>query len=172
MDRTMRLYGTYVPRSIVALAGKRFASESVASVAVQLVAGDWIVQRRRELMAAPAEAIRMRGLGWTGSRHDAELSDEGLVIRVSEAVAACMREGLIPTSSFELKVRSDDGFGIRGYRCLISVAPDGDLCARYREAIQTALVPWNRAVVRDGVAHPLVKVEVRGRGGRVTSRSD
>jgi hypothetical protein len=171
MDRTMRLYGTFVPRSIVALAGRRFASESVASVAVQLVAGDWIVQRRRELMAAPEEAIRMRGLGWTGSRHDSDLDDEGLAIQVAEVVAHCMREGLIPASSYELKVRPDDGFGIRGYRCLIGVAPDGDLCARYREAIQTALVPWNRAVVRDGSAHPLVKVEVRRRAARVTGRS-
>jgi hypothetical protein len=162
MDRTMHLYGTFVPRPVVALAGQRFPSESVASVAVQLVAGDWITQRRQQLLTAPDEAIRARRLGWTGSRHAADPSIETMTACVMQVMDDCIRERLIPVAGYDLKVRPDDGFGIRGYRCLITVGLDSATRARYREVIQAALVPWNRAVVRDGVAHPLVKVEVRG----------
>ncbi|NCC28945.1 MAG: hypothetical protein EOM22_12590 [Gammaproteobacteria bacterium] len=163
MDRTMRLHGTFVPRSVVALSGQRFPSESVASVAVQLVAGDWITQRRRQLLAAPDEAIRTRAFGWTGSRHVADLDIEAMTACVMRVMAECRREDLIPAAGYDLKVRPDDGFGIRGYRCLITVGLDGAARARYRDVLQTALVPWNRAVVRDGAAHPLVKVEMRAR---------
>ena len=162
MDRTMRLYGTFVPRPIVALSGQRFPSESVASVAVQLVAGDWITQRRQQLLAAPEEAIRARRLGWTGSRHAADPGTDAIATCVTEVLADCLREGLMSATGYDLKVRPDDGFGIRGYRCLITVDLDSSACVRFRDAIQTALVPWNRAVVRDGLAHPLIKVEVRG----------
>lgn len=161
MDRTMRLYGTFVPRPLVALSGQSFPSESVASVAVQLVAGDWIAQRRQQLLAAPDEAIRAGALGWTGSRHVADPSIETITACVTQVMKDCLREGFIPTADCDLKVRPDDGFGIRGYRCLIAVGLDSTTRARYGEVIQTALVPWNRAVVRDGAAHPLVKVEVR-----------
>lgn len=161
MDRTMRLYGTFVPRPVVALAGQSFPSESVASVAVQLVAGDWIAQRRQQLLAAPDEAIRAGALGWTGSRHVADPGIETMTAWVMQVMADCIREGLIPAAGSDLMVRPDDGFGIRGYRCLITVDLDGATRARYRDAIQTALVPWNRAVVRDGAVHPPVKVEVR-----------
>ncbi|HSO82325.1 MAG TPA: hypothetical protein VLR48_06890 [Thiocapsa sp.] len=163
MDRTMRLHGTFVPRPVVALAGQRFPSESVASVAVQLVAGDWITQRRQQLLAAPEEAIRARRLGWTGSRHAADPGTDAIATCVTEALADCLREGLVAATGYDLKVRPDDGFGIRGYRCLITVGLDSATCARYRDVLQMALVPWNRAVVRDGVAHPLIKVEVCGR---------
>ncbi|EGV20317.1 hypothetical protein [Thiocapsa marina] len=163
MNRTMRLYGTFVPRSVVALAGQRFASESVASVAVQLVAGEWIAQRREQLLAAPEEAIRARRLGWTGSRHAADPGSDAIGACVTEVLAECLQEGLIPAAGYDLKVRPDDGFGIRGYRCLITVDLDSSARARFREVIQTALVPWNRAVVRDGLAHPLIKFEVRPR---------
>ncbi|WP_296806338.1 hypothetical protein [Thiocapsa sp.] len=163
MDRTMRLYGTFVPRPVVALAGQRFPSESVASVALQLVAGDWIAQRRQQLLAAPDEAIRARWLGWTGSRHTADPGTDAIAMCVMEVLADCLREGLIPTTGSDLRVRPDDGFGIRGYRCLITVDLDSSARVRFREVIQTALVPWNRAVVRDCAAHPLIKVEVRGR---------
>ncbi|CRI66427.1 hypothetical protein THIOKS12840010 [Thiocapsa sp. KS1] len=163
MDRTMRLYGTFVPRPVVALAGQRFPSGSVASVAVQLVAGDWIAQRRQQLLAAPDEAIRAGALGWTGSRHAADPSIETIRACVAQLMGDCRREGLMPAVSYDLKVRPDDGFGIRGYRCLITVDLDCSACVRFREVIQTALVPWNRAVVRDGLAHPLIKVEVRSR---------
>ncbi|UHD17021.1 hypothetical protein [Thiocapsa bogorovii] len=163
MNRTMRLYGTFVPRPVVALAGQRFASECVASVAVQLVAGEWITERRQQLLEAPDEAMRARALGWTGSRHNAELNTETMTACIIQVIADCRREGIIPAAGFDLKLRPDDGFGIRGYRCLITVDLDSSERARFREAIQTALVPWNRAVVRDGAAHPLVKVEVRAR---------
>ena len=172
MDRTMRLYGTFVPRPIVALAGQRFLSESVASVALQLVAGDWITQRRQQLLAAPDEAIRTRRLGWTGSRHTVDLDAEAVAACVMQAMADCLREGLIPTTGYDLKVRPDNGFGIRGYRCVVTLGLEGDACGRVREALQTALVPWNRAVVRDGAAHPLVQIEVRGRGEAARRRSD
>jgi hypothetical protein len=161
MARTMRLYGTFVPRPVVALAGTMFPSESVASVAVRLVAGDWITQRRQQLLAAPDEAIRASRLGWTGSRHAADPGADAIAACATEVLADCLREGLIPAAGYDLKVRPDDGFGIRGYRCLITVNLDRSACGRFREAIQAALVPWNRAVVRDGAAHPLVKVEVR-----------
>lgn len=161
MNRTMRLYGTFVPRPVVALAGQRFPSESVASVAVQLVAGEWITERRQQLLEAPDEALRARALGWTGSRHNADLNTEKMTACIMQVIADCRREGIIPAAGFDLKVRPDDGFGICGYRCLIRVGLDGAARARYRDALQAALVPWNRAVVRDGVAHPLVKVEVR-----------
>jgi hypothetical protein len=163
MDRTMRLYGTFVPRTVLALAGQRFASESVASVALQLVAGDWITQRREQLLGAPDQAMRASRLGWTGSRHTADPSIEAMMDCVGRVLGDCRREGLIPPADCELKVRPDDGFGIRGYRCLITVDLDSCACLRFREAMQTGLVPWNRAVVRDGLAHPLIKVEVRGR---------
>lgn len=163
MDRTMRLYGTFVPRPVVALAGQRFPSESVASVAFQLVAGDWIRQRRQQLLAAPDAALRARRLGWTGSRHTADLTIETMTDCVTQVMLDCRREGLIPAAGYDLTMRPDDGFGIRGYRCLITVGLDSAARARVREVIQAALVPWNRAVVRDGVAHPLIKVEVRGR---------
>ncbi len=163
MDRAMRLHGTFVPRPVVALAGQRFASESVASVALQLVAGDWITQRRQQLLAAPDEAMRASLLGWTGSRHTADPSIEAMMACVGQVLGDCRREGLIPSADCDLKVRPDDGFGIRGYRCVVTLDLDSSTCARFREVIQTALVPWNRAVVRDGVAHPLIKVEVRGR---------
>jgi hypothetical protein len=162
MDRTMRLYGTFVPRPVVALAGQSFPSESVASVAVQLVASDWIAQRRRQLLAAPDEAIRAAALGWTGSRHAADPSIEAMTACVMQVMDDCRREGLIPAVDCGLKVRQDDGFGIRGYRCLIAVGLDSATRTQYGEVIQTALVPWNCAVVRDGTAHPLIKVEVRG----------
>ncbi|MFB1489259.1 MULTISPECIES: hypothetical protein [unclassified Thiocapsa] len=163
MDRAMRLHGTFVPRPVVALAGQRFASESVASVALQLVAGDWIAQRRQQLLAAPDQAIRASRLGWTGSRHAADPSIEAMMACVGQVLGDCRREGLIPPADCDLTVRSDDGFGIRGYRCLITVDLDSSACARFREEMQTALVPWNRAVVRDSLAHPLIKVEVRVR---------
>lgn len=170
MDRTMRLYGTFVPRRVVALAGQRFPSEAVASVAFQLVAADWIAQRRQQLLAAPDAAIHERRLGWTGSRYAADPSIEAMTACVTALMADCLREGLIPTTGEDLRVRPDDGFGIRGYRCLITLGLDSAECGRFREAMQAALVPWNRAVVRDGVAHPLVKVEVRCRGGRAPRR--
>lgn len=171
MERAMRLYGTFVPRPVVALAGQRFPSESVASVAFQLVAGDWIRQRRRQLLAAPDEAIRARRLSWTGSRYTVDPDSGAITACVTEVIADCLQEGLIPATGFDVKVRPDDGFGIRGYRCLIVVDLDSSACARFREVIQMALVPWNRAVVRDDVVHPLVKVEVRGCGRPPPRRS-
>jgi hypothetical protein len=172
MDRTMRLHGTFVPRAVVALAGRRFPSATVASVAVQLVAGDWIAQRRQQLLAAPVEAIRASGLGWTGSRYAADLGVETLAACVTEVMAECLREGLIPTVGDDVRVVPDDGFGVRGYRCLIRVGLDHSARQRFCDVIQTALVPWNRAVVRDGVAYPLLKVEVRERGRSAPRRSD
>jgi hypothetical protein len=165
MDRTMRFHGTFVPRPVVALAGQSFPSELVASVAVQLVARDWIAQRRRQLLAAPDEAIRAAALGWTGSRHAADPSIEAMTACVMQVMDDCRREGLIPAADCDRTVRPEDGFGIRGYRCMVTLGLDGDACVRFRDVLRTALVPWNRAVERDGVAHPLVKVEVRGGRG-------
>jgi hypothetical protein len=73
LDRAMRLHGTYVPRAIVALSGRRFDSGETASVAVQLVAGDWVRQRRQRLPSGPCASASSPGAAaarparWTGS---------------------------------------------------------------------------------------------------------
>lgn len=160
-DRAMRLHGTYVPRPIVALSRHRFPSEAAASVAVQLVAGDWVVQRRRQLLAAPADALRERALAWTGSCHEVDLDADAVLARLQSVLDLCMREGLLPKTRYGLRVRTEDGFGLRVYRCLVTVRLDSDALVRAGEAIQAGLIPWNRAVVRRGAVHPVVKVEMR-----------
>lgn len=161
LDRVMRLHGTFVPRSILSLGTHRFASESVASVAVLLVAGDWVRQRRRQLIADAPRALLDRALCWSGSRSD-EGQDTGLLGRqVQGLIAQCERERMIPRVRHRVRLQSKDGFGLRGYRCIVEVDLDPYARRCFAEALAVALIPWNRAVVRDGRPCTLIEVETQ-----------
>lgn len=163
MDRAMHLHGTFVPRAVVELAGRRFASAQVASVALRLVASDWIDARRRRLLAAPARALAERARAWSGSRHDGppEAARVGPLVRA--LVAQCIAEGLVPPAEYRISLREDDGFGLRGCRCAVHTALDRGLRQRAEEVLNTALIPWNRAVIRAGEPTPLIAVRVEAR---------
>ena len=161
MDPAMRLHGAFVPRPILAMSRQRFASGLVASVAVQLVAGDWVASRRAALMRAPARALREREQTWSGSRSREPLDREGLAVVLSELLAECASERLIPRAGYRLRVQGDDGYGVGGFRCIVEVWLDPYARARLADALSVGLVPWNRAVTRDGRPHPLIGVEVR-----------
>jgi len=162
----MARQGVSVPQAVLALVGKRFASEQVASVALQLVAGEWIRQRRRELRSAAPEALAARTQAWSGSRHRAVWDEDAVAGLVAELVRACAAERLIPNAHYRIGVRADDGYGLTLWRCRLRVALDAYARARAAEVLALALIPWNRAVVRDGAAVPILSVEVRGPGLR------
>jgi len=130
-------------------------------VAVQLVAGDWVASRRAALMRAPARALREREQTWSGSRSREPLDREGLAVVLSELLAECASERLIPRAGYRLRVQGDDGYGVGGFRCIVEVWLDPYARARLADALSVGLVPWNRAVTRDGRPHPLIGVEVR-----------
>jgi hypothetical protein len=161
MDPAMRLHGAFVPRPILAMSRHRFASAQVASVAVQLVAGDWVATRRAELLRAPVRALRERNQTWSGSRSREPLDREGLAAVLRDLLAQCAAERLIPRAAYRLRVLGDDGFGIGGFRCIVEVWLDPYVRTRLADALSTGLVPWNRVVTRDGRPHPLIGVEVR-----------
>ena len=161
--RLMARHGI-VPREVVELSGRRFASEQVASVALQLVAGDWIRLRRSELRAAPQKALAARELAWSGSRHVVGQDAQSLAGLVAELLRTCATERLIPDAHYRIGVRADDGYGLTLWRCRLRVALDPYARTRVAEILALALIPWNRAVVRDGAAVPIVAVEVRGPG--------
>jgi hypothetical protein len=159
--RAMRLLGVYVPPAVVALSGRRFASEQVASVALQLVAGDWIGERRRALLAQPERALADHARAWQGSRHHCPASADAAEALLRRALEACIAEGMVPPARYRLVSRCEDGFGLRRWRCAVEVNLDSYARARAREALDTALIPWNRAVIRDGVPMPLITLDVR-----------
>jgi hypothetical protein len=161
MDPAMRLHGTFVPRPILAMSRQRFASGQVASVAVQLVAGDWVASRRAALMRAPVRALREREQTWSGSRSREPLDREGLTAVLSDLLDQCCAERLIPRAGYRLRVQGDDGYGIGGFRCIVEVWLDPYARTRLADALAVGLVPWNRVVTRDGRPHPLIGVEVR-----------
>lgn len=165
MGPAMRLHGTFVPRAIVELSRQRFATAQAASVAVQLVAGDWVAQRRAELLRSPLQTLRARDQAWSGSRSGEPLDADTLAAVLSDLLAQCMAEGLIPKASYRLRVQRDGGFGVCGFRCIIEVWLDPYARARLADALASALVPWNRAVMRDARPHPLIGVEVRRPAG-------
>lgn len=166
-SRVMALHGIFVPRPIVDMAQRRFPSERVASVAMQLVAGDWIKLRRRQLLESPNASLVDRSLGWSGSRHDSELGEGCLLARVGELLRACIAERLIPDADYSVGIRAGRGYGITGYRCSLEVRLDPCERARVREVLLCALLPWNRAVVRDGVSCLLIEI---GRAGGARGR--
>lgn len=165
MGPAMRLHGTFVPRAIVELSRLRFATARAASVAVQLVAGDWVAQRRAELLRAPARALRERDRAWSGSRSGDPRDEASLIELVSDLLTQCVAEGLIPRAAYRLRVRRDDGFGVGGFRCILEVWLDPYARARLADALASALVPWNRAVMRDARPYPLIGVEARRPAG-------
>lgn len=165
--RAMRLLGVYVPPAVVALSGRRFPSEEVASVAFTLVAADWILERRRRLLAQPERALAEQARAWQGSRHECPASADAAEALLRQALDACIAEGLLPPARYRLMSRCEDGFGLRRWRCAVEVNLDPYARARAREVLDTALIPWNRAVIRDGLPTPLITLDVRaGHGSR------
>jgi hypothetical protein len=169
--RAMRLLGVYVPPAVVSLSGRCFASEQVASVALQLVAGDWIAERRRRLLAQPERALAEHARAWQGSRHQCPTDAEAACALLREALDACIAEGLVPPARYRLVSRCEDGFGLRRWRCAVEVNLDPYARARAREALDAALIPWNRAVIRDGMPTPLITLDVRAASGHRALRS-
>jgi len=163
LDRVMGLHGIFVPRPVVGLSGHRFPSEQVASVALQLVAGDWIAARRRRLLAAPGRALRQRALAWSGSRHDGAPDGARMQDLLGSLLDACIAEKLLPAARYAVQLRADDGYGVRAWTCSIHCDLDPYTRARVAEALSAALIPWNRAVIRDGRAVPLIALRVEPR---------
>lgn len=159
--RVMTIHGVFVPRTIVDMAERCFPSEEAASVAMQLVAGDWIRQRRRQLLAAPEAALAERALAWSGSRYKAGLNAQAVRALVRDLVGLCITERAIPPASFGIEVRPEDGYGIRCYSCRVLVGLDSYARSRLQEQLETALIPWNRAVVRQGTSVKVISMEVR-----------
>jgi hypothetical protein len=165
-SRAMRLLGVYVPPAVVSLSGRCFPSEEVASVALQLVAGDWIRERRRVLLARPERALAERALAWQGSRHQCPTSAEVADTLLRQALDVCIAEGLVPPARYRVQSRCEDGFGLRRWRCAVEVNLDSYARAKAREALDAALIPWNRAVIRDGMPMSLITLDVRAGHGR------
>ncbi len=159
--RAMRLLGVYVPPAVVSLSGRRFSSEQVASVALQLVAGDWIGERRRRLLAQPERALAEHARAWQGSRHQCPANADAAEALLHGALEACISEGLLPPARYRVVSRCEDGFGLRRWRYAVEVNLDPYARARAREALDAALIPWNRAVIRDGTPMPLITLDVR-----------
>jgi hypothetical protein len=164
--RAMRLLGVYVPPAVVGLSGQRFASEQVASVALQLLAGDWISERRCAMLAQPERALAEHAKAWRGSRHQHPASADDAHALLCRALEACIAEGLVPPVRYRVLSRCEDGFGLRRWRCAVEVKLDAYARARARDALDTALIPWNRAVIRDGSPVPLITLEVRAGNGQ------
>jgi hypothetical protein len=169
--RVMSVHGINVPRAIVEMAGRRFPSGDVASVAVELAAGDWVRQRRRQLAAQPEEAIRDRDIAWSGSRYASEVDAGRIAAILRHVMTLSVREGLVPDARYRLVVDAGDGYGVRCHRCRVEVCLDSYERRRVEEALRVALVPWNRALVRDGRSTPLIELQVKARR-RASSLSD
>lgn len=163
VPRVMSMHGVFVPRVVVDLAERRFPSERAASVALELVAGEWVRQRRRQLLESPEHALAVRALGWTGSLHRPEPDPRRIEALVRTLLRDCVGERLIPDADYGVGVRPDGGYGIAAWRCTLTVALDPYARARVAEALTAALIPWNRAVVRDGAPATVLAVEVRAR---------
>jgi hypothetical protein len=80
---------------------------------------------------------------------------------LSDLLAQCAAERLIPRAGYRFRVQREDGYGIGGFRCVIEVWLDPYARARLVDPVSAGLIPWNRAVVRDGRPHQLIGVEVR-----------
>lgn len=162
MTRTMRMHGLCVPRAIIDMAGRRFPSEQVASVAVSLVASDWIGERRHALLASPERALAEQALAWSGSRHTG-IPDPRSVERLLERLLVqCSDEDLLPPGArSRLACSHDDGYGLCCCRCSLELDLDASARERLHDLLTVALIPWNRSVVRDGSAIPLISLWLR-----------
>ena len=76
-----------------------------------------------------------------------------------------MQEGLIPDVHYRVRVHTGDGYGIAAHRCVLSVRLAPDAAEDVRSVLCAGLIPWNRAVVRDGVVVPLIGLEIDPRSG-------
>lgn len=157
--RAMSVFGVFVPRAIVDFADHWFPSERVASVAVQLVAGEWIAERRRGLLAAPDRALSECARAWRGSRHEPRMDGAGVETLIADLLRNCIGEGLVPDADYQLRVRSEQGYGIPLYRCTLDARLDSYALDSAREVLAAALLPWNRAVARGGVTALLIELE-------------
>lgn len=185
-SRTMRLYGVGVPAEILELVGRRFASEQAASVAIRLIASDWVEQRRNLLRRDPARMLALQMRTWSGSCHGSLTEPVELGRLVLELLRLCVAEGILSLAetlgdhgsslyvldhagdqtteqaTARADVRVDDGYGLATWYCRVTVNLDqhwpgpGSIA----EALELALIPWNRAVLRDDRPWRLLQVEV------------
>jgi len=158
--RVMSVHGVFVPRAIVDLADRRFASEEVASVAVQLIAGEWIAERRRRLLRSPERTFSERSLSWRGSRYKPDLDGQGVRALVEGLIRMAVYGGFIPDLDYRVLVHTVDGYGVVAYRCLVTAALDQDAAGEVLDVLGAALVPWNRVLIRDAVAVPWIGLEL------------
>lgn len=174
--RTMRLHGIGIPSPLLALVGRRFVSEQAASVAVRLVASDWVEQRRRMLIGDAARMLRLQSLTWCGSRYGSLLGPADLSRLVLRLLALCIEEGLLPMLRAEVDVaarrralachepitdvRVEDGYGLTTWHCRVRAGFDRPSLGPIAEILTLALIPWNRSVLRDERPWQLLQVEV------------
>jgi hypothetical protein len=122
--RIMALHGVYVPRAIVDMVGRTFVSVLVAAVAVQLVAGDWIRQRRGSLLARAEESVLAATLGWRGSCYRPGLCVDDVELLLKDLLSLCAEEEAIPNARYKITVQEDNGFGVLAFRCFVEVCFD------------------------------------------------
>lgn len=163
--RVMSLLGIFVPRAIVDLADRRFSSEQSASVAVQLIAGEWVAERRRRLLQAPERALSERLLSWQGSRYESEMDGRAVLALVDGLIRTSVAARLILDTGYHAEVHVADGYGIAIHRCVLDFRLDPCAAAGVLDLLDVALIPWNRVVVRDGIAVPLIRLELASTQG-------
>ena len=160
--RMMRMHRIAVPRGIVELVGTRFRSERAASVAVRLIAAEWVDDRRRMLNRDPAATFAARARLWSGSRHAELGKDDDVSALVQRMVGLCVAEGMIPRLGYRVDARIQDGYGMRRWSCRVTV--DQGLASARADAVAAvlalALIPWNRRVSCDGKTWTLLSVRV------------
>ena len=160
-EKTLRALGMYIPRSVIALSGRLFGSELAASVAVQLVAGAWVSERRRQLLSAPHTALAEQQGCWTGSRHRGPLPIVEIKKVLCQLIAICVAEDLIPRLAYGVEVRKNDSFGVPALLTSVHAPLVPHQIGPVRETLMTALIPWNRAMALKGATTFAIGVEVR-----------
>lgn len=163
-SKVMALYGIFVPPPILAMSERHFPSEQVVSVACQLVAGEWIRERRARMQRAPATALALRALIWCGSHRTSDRIDDSLLALAEGLLAQCVDEGLVPRAAYRLRLQADDGYGLRRCRLLLSAPLSWSDLDAAADALAVALIPWNRTVVRDGRPSLLIRVDADSTG--------
>ncbi|HSQ08806.1 MAG TPA: hypothetical protein VLM84_14105 [Chromatiaceae bacterium] len=163
LSPVLAMHGLLIPPAILDLTRRRFPSEPVASVAVTLVAADWVKQRRAQLLRTAEAALAERASAWTGSRHGEGLNAEALACLVRDALQWCLIEDLIPRADYGVRIRNDDGWGLCRYRVCVAVAVETGARTRVAEILSLALIPWNRAAGSEAGPQPTIRVEVAGR---------
>jgi len=163
LSPVLAMHGLLIPPAILDLARCRFASGQAASVAVTLVAADWVKQRRAQLLRTAEAALAERACAWTGSRHWEGMKAEALACLVQDALQWCLMEDLIPRADYGVRIRCDDGWGLCRYRVCVAVALETGGRARVMEMLSLALIPWNRAAGNEAGPQPMIRVEVAGR---------